>query len=70
MKVDEPPQKYQWLERLGKDEMGKEMTIQRFDIQHSKAAVEDLRQRLARTRRPGAGTVGGGYPLLFSSFAL
>jgi hypothetical protein len=39
MKVDEPPQKYQWLEQLGEDELMKEMAIQRFDIPYSEAAV-------------------------------
>ena len=34
------------------DEMVKEMTVQRFDLPYSEAAVEDLRQRLVRTRWP------------------
>src|ERR1700730_5943793 len=34
------------------DEMVKEMTVQRFDVPYSEAAVEDLRQRLVRTRWP------------------
>jgi hypothetical protein len=32
--------------------MVKEMTVQRFDVPYSEAAVEDLRQRLVRTRWP------------------
>ncbi len=34
------------------NEMVPETTVQRFDVPYSEAAVEDLRQRLARTRWP------------------
>ena len=34
------------------DEMVPEMTVERFDARYSEPAVEDLRQRLARTGWP------------------